>query len=250
VWCGVEPVQQLRLLAIEHYEGTSSYLQHIRHEVVLELKPELTIPDFTSTAIPLVNSMRFGDTNTSLPPFWFRLTALSSCCCVQCGMSPPTNTLTECFQELPYELYVRQPLRASRLVEAAVRTTPKELSTDEVVYLLTSILIASDTTSPEGAASSTNLLLNKRLTTRSCSQLVSTLKAISQPPRPQIDQQRVITAQIRVASSVAFAGLAVHSWAIGEQCQGGVVCAAGHQVALGGKCARHQWQCRHHMLLQ
>jgi hypothetical protein len=119
---------------------------------------------------------------------------------------------------------MRQPLRASRVVEAAVRTTPKELSTDEIVYLLTSIRIASKTTSPEGAAASTNLLLNKRLTTRSCSQLVSTLKTVSQPLRPQIDQQRVISNQVQVAYSVAMAGLAVHSWAIGEQHRGAVEC--------------------------
>jgi hypothetical protein len=53
---------------------------------------------------------------------------------------------------------------------------------------------------------------------------MSTLKAISQPLRPQIDQQRVMGNQIRVASSVALAGLAVHSWAIGKQNKGAVEC--------------------------
>lgn len=158
--------------------------QQVRIEPILG--SELTIPDFTSPAvviaIPLMNSMRFGECQNVSAAAFTRLTAPHAAVDnVACPLQ--TNTLTECFQELPYELYMRQPLRASRVVEAAVRTTPKELNTDEIVYLLTSIRVASDTTSPEGAAASTNLLLNKRLTTRSCSQLLSTLKAISQPLR-------------------------------------------------------------------
>jgi hypothetical protein len=77
-------------------------------------------------------------------------------------------------------------MRASRVVEAALRTVPTGSSARSAVQQLTSIHRTHEITTPEGAARSTNLLQNKRLAVRSCSQQISTLKAICQPLPPQV----------------------------------------------------------------
>jgi hypothetical protein len=89
---------------------------------------------------------------------------------------------------------MRQPMRASRVVEAALRTAQHSLirgrtSADvSMVMLLEEIRAAVDASSPEGAAATTNLLQNKRLAVRSCCQLVSTLKTLSLPLDVRIDR--------------------------------------------------------------
>lgn len=132
-------------------------------------------------------------------------------------------SLPECFDKLPFQLYMRQPMRASRVVEAAIRAsqhgsliTGLTSPSDSMVLLLEEIHHAVDVTSPDAVAAATNLLQNKRMTVRCCCQLVSTLKAISQPLNARVDRQAVMLQQVQIASLVAVAGPNVHSWAIGE----------------------------------
>lgn len=131
----------------------------------------------------------------------------------------------EVFEKLPHELYMRQPMRTSRVAEAALRTIQQDQSGGLDVFggmvaLLSSIHEAAEATSPKGMAPTTNLLLNRRLTMRSCSQLVTTLKAISRPL--PVDPQREGPAEVfifkaQVASGVAMVGPTVHSWAVGAR---------------------------------
>jgi len=113
---------------------------------------------------------------------------------------------------------MRQPMRASRVVEAAVRSFNRSLinNSNDLAHLLTSVFWAAETISPEGAALSTDLLGNKRLTIRSCSQIISALKLVSQPLGPGISREKVVQLQLQLASYAAMAGPTVHSWAMGE----------------------------------
>ena len=139
------------------------------------------------------------------------------------------HTLADCFDKPPYELYMRQPLRTSRVLEAAMRTAQQHLplNTDpsghmQLVHLILGAYhAAAEATSPEGAFPGAELLQNKRLATRSCSQIVSSLKALGQPMPPGIDQQEVISYVIRTAASIAVMGPTVHSWGIGEYLDSG-----------------------------
>ena len=136
---------------------------------------------------------------------------------------------------------MRQPMRASRVVEAALRTaqhgsfiTGRTSADASMVMLLEEIRAAVDATSPEGAAAFTNLLQNQRQSDRSCCQLVSTLKAISLPLDLRIDRQFVILQQLQITSSVAVVGLNVHAWAIGEGGVGWGGASGGWRGAPGG----------------
>jgi hypothetical protein len=115
---------------------------------------------------------------------------------------------------------MRQPLRTSRVLEAALRTAQQHsllaTSTAEMQLTLGAYHAATEATSPEGSTPGAELMQNKRQATRSCSQLVSSLKALSQPLPPGIAQQEVIPYVIQVAASVAVVGPTVHSWAVGE----------------------------------
>jgi len=90
--------------------------------------------------------------------------------------------------KLPFEIYMRQPMRTSRVAEAAMRAADlaRLKHPDDLQHLLSSIYWAVETTSPEGAAASTDLLRNKRLAVRSCSQLVTALKVVNEPVAPQV----------------------------------------------------------------
>jgi hypothetical protein len=59
-------------------------------------------------------------------------------------------------------------------------------------------------------------LLNKRLAMRSCSELVSALKAGSQPLGAGAVGVDVFQERVVLASSVATAGPSLHAWARGE----------------------------------
>lgn len=89
-------------------------------------------------------------------------------------------------------------------------------NSSDMAHLLTNVFWAAETISPEGAAPSTYLLGNTRLTVRSCSQIISTLKLVSQPLGPGISLQEVVHQQLQLASYAAMAGPTVHSWAMGE----------------------------------
>jgi hypothetical protein len=135
---------------------------------------------------------------------------------------------------------MRQPMRASRVVEAALHTaqhgsfiTGRTSADASMVMLLEEIRTAVDATSPEGAAAFTNLLQNQRLAVRSCCQLVA-LKAISLTLDLRIDRQFVILQQLQITSSVAVVGLNVHAWAIGEGGVGWGGASGGWRGAPGG----------------
>jgi hypothetical protein len=132
-------------------------------------------------------------------------------------------TLADCFDKPPYELYMRQPLRTSRVLEAALRTGQQHLPATTLgcegplmQLTLSAYHAAAEATSPEGAFPRAQLMQNKRLAARSCSQVVSTLKALSQPLHGGIGQQAVISDVIQAAASVAVVGPSPHSGAIGE----------------------------------
>lgn len=136
----------------------------------------------------------------------------------------PHPTLPDCLPELPYELYMRDPLHTSRVFEAAMRTaqpisTLKPGSGDSiqlVQVILGSYHSAAEATSPEGAFPGAELMQNKRLASRSCSQLVSTLKALHRQLPLGIGQQDVMIFLLQLAASAAEVGPSVHSWAVGE----------------------------------
>jgi hypothetical protein len=132
---------------------------------------------------------------------------------------------TECCRKLPFEVFMRQPMRTSRVVEAALRTAQHNSTFSCMTWHLTSIYQVQEITSPEGVAHSANLLQNKRLAVRCCSQQISTLKAISQPlalhvVRPE-DGLSLLSYQIQVAACVALAGPTIHGWATGVRRGGG-----------------------------
>lgn len=149
--------------------------------------------------------------------------ASTACCMLHAAVPnhllPAVNTkIPECFHALPYEMYMRHPLRYSRVMEAVTRTVDLSRIThiDDMTSLLECVFCIAEMTSPEGAAPSTDLLRNKALALRSCSQQISALKVVMQPMPLFIQQKDVLWLQVRVASYVAMVAPIVHSWARGE----------------------------------
>lgn len=103
---------------------------------------------------------------------------------------------------------MRQPMRASRVVEAAFRAADQKRirDTSDMVQLLINVFWAAKTTSPEGSAPTSDLLANRRLSARSSSEIVSVLKVIRQPMKPFVSQQDISEWQVRVASYATMAG--------------------------------------------
>lgn len=70
-------------------------------------------------------------------------------------------------------------------------------------------------------------MLNKRLGMRSCSELISTLKAGCQPQGAEVVGHDVFEMRVVLASFVTMAGPSLHAWARGEGSSGVVM----HQQA-------------------
>jgi hypothetical protein len=119
---------------------------------------------------------------------------------------------------------MRHPLRTSRALEAALRAAQPILTLNPgsgeslqlVQVILGSYHSAAEVTGPEGAFAGAELMQNKRLASRSCSQLVTSLKALHRPLPPGIGQQDVMVFLLQLAASAAEVGPSVHSWAVGE----------------------------------
>lgn len=127
-------------------------------------------------------------------------------------------------------------MRSSRILEASLRAQGLP-ATSSPTYTMQLLLQATHTalqaTSPEGAFSSVELLQNRRLAVRACSQHISALKAACQPLPLQVDAAKVLLHQIQVVSVVANLGPIVYSWAIGEWGSQGF-CEACMRASQGG----------------
>jgi hypothetical protein len=78
-----------------------------------------------------------------------------------------------------------------------------------------SIVLAAQTTSnPSSAARPSDLLLNKRLAMRTCSQLVTTLKVASQP-QSGLASDSSMEWSLQLVCAAALAGAGVLEWAAG-----------------------------------
>jgi hypothetical protein len=75
---------------------------------------------------------------------------------------------------------------------------------------------AHDTTSIVGTAESTDLLLKHRLGLRSCSQLITMLKVVSQPLAAAVNTHNVVGWRMQLACCVVPTGPLLHTWAVGE----------------------------------
>lgn len=119
---------------------------------------------------------------------------------------------------VPHHIYLREPMRTSRVLEAALRAAdqsriihPMELSDTLTIYS-----IGAAVTNPVLSSQSTDLMTNKRLALRSCSQLVTTLKAINQPLAPALSTHPTpMRLKMDVASFVSYVPCAVHAYATG-----------------------------------
>jgi hypothetical protein len=87
---------------------------------------------------------------------------------------------------------------------------------EDLVHLLAGMVYADATTSPGGPEHSIKLLNNRRLAMRSCSQLVTTLKAASQPLAAGVMNFTAAGCRMQLECAAAGAGPTLHLWARGK----------------------------------